>query len=303
MQLEKIDFLKDVSDIETIDKGYSGAYKYLFIKNEKKYFLKIGNFKIIDNLEELFTSNHISHPTIIDFGKYDENLNYIIEEYIDGKDLKEEFDKLDNKDIYEYGLEIGSQYRNLRIIYPDKPMTEEKFKEYLSSVDERVNKLKLLTVNNDKLAINDYRFINYVVSYLNKNTHIIKNSYLIFGHTDIKPSNYLICNEKIIATDIECTAYKELSFSMLFTFARNDFEDEKNLAFARGYIDALFNFQIPEKILDCFNYTYLFNMANYFIKYIENEKYDRLLQLIEYIKINYIVNDEIKISEKFRNFS
>ena len=301
MQLEKIDFLKGVNNIKAIEKGNSGAYKYLFIKDGKKYFLKIGKFKIIDNLEKIFTNNDISHPTIIDLGKYDDSMNYVVEEYIDGKDLKEELDKLDSKFIYEYGFEIGSQYRALRTIYPDKPMTEEKVKEYLSAVDERVIKLKSLVTNNDKLTAHNQKFINYVISYLKKNIHIIKNSYLVFGHTDIKPSNFLIYKKNIIATDIERTDYKELSLSMLWSFARNDFKDEKNLAFARGYMDALFNFEISETVLDCFNYTYLFNVANYFIKCIENKKYDKLLLFIEYINTNYMIDGELKINEKLKS--
>lgn len=302
MQLDKIDFLKGVDSVKIIEKGYSGAYKYMFIKDGKKYFLKIGGFKFISKLEELFTKYSISHPTIIDYGKYDDSMNYIIEEYVDGKDLKEELDKRDSKFIYEYGFEIGSQYRNLRTVYPDKPMSEEKFKEYSSMVDDRVIKLKSLVFNNDKLTANNHKYINYVISYLNNNIHITKNSYLVFGHTDIKPSNFLVCNKNIIATDIEYTDYKELSLSMLWSFARNDFKDEKNFAFARGYIDALFNFNIPENVLNCFNYTYLFNMAKYFIKYIENEKYDKLSQLIEYINTNYMVDGELKINEKMKNY-
>lgn len=301
MQLNKIVFLNGVNIIETIDKGYSGAYKYLFIKDNKKYFLKIGKFKIIDNLEQIFTNNGISHPTIIECGHYDDTLNYIIEEYIDGKDLKEELDKYDSKFIYEYGFEIGEQYRNLRKIYHDKSMTEEKYNEYISMVNERVNTLKHLIEHNDKLIRDDYNFLNYVISYLNENTKVVKNSHLVFGHTDIKPSNYLICDKKIIATDIEHTDYKELSLSMLWSFARCDYKDEKNLAFARGYIDALYNFCVPNEVLDCFNYTYLFNVVGHCIKYIENDKYDNLSHFIGYINKNYMCGNEIKINEKLKS--
>lgn len=302
MQFYKIDFLKDVRDIEKIEKGYSGALKYVFSKEGKKYFLKIGQFQLVDNLEELFASNSISHPTIIDFGKYDDNTNYIIEEYIDGKNLKEELDNHAPKFIYEYGFLIGQQYRVLREIYPDKPMTEEKFQEYFSSVKECVLKLKSLIKSNGKLTEKQSEFLNYMISYLSENTFIIRNSCLVFGHTDIKPSNYLIYNKDIFATDIEYTDFKELSLSMKWSFARFDFKDEKNLAFARGYMDALYSFAIPDKILDCFNYTYLFQLAKYFIRYMEKDKYDKLSPLIEHINKNYMKDGEIKISEQFKRY-
>lgn len=301
MQLNKIDFLDGISNIEVIDKGYSGASKYLFIKGNKKYFLKIGKFEIVKDLEQIFVSNEISHPTIIDSGKYDDDLNYIIEKYIEGKDLKEELDSYDSKFIYEYGFEMGAQYRKLRSIYPDKPMTNEKYEEYLSNVYERVKDLKSLIQNNDKINFNDRKFLDYIITYLNKNINLIKNSRLVFGHTDIKPSNYLLSNKTIIATDIEHTDYKELSLSMLWTFARCDYKDEKNLAFARGYLDGLYNFCVPCTVLDCFNYTYLFSMAQHCIKYIKKDKYNELSKFIQFVNENYMINHELKISEKLKS--
>lgn len=301
MQLEKINFLKEVDNIEIIKKGHSGAYKYLITKGKKRYFLKIGNFNISKDLEKIFNNNNISHPTIFDSGKYDDEMNYIIEEYIDGKNLKEELDNLDNKFIYEYGFEIGSQYKKLRTLYPDKPMDEEKIKQYLIKLNKYTNNLeKLIEKNKNKLIKNNINFLKKTISYLNNNTSIIKNSFLIFGHTDIKPSNFLIHNKNIMAIDIEHTDYKELSLSMLWSFSRNDFKDEKNLAFTSGYINALFNFEIPENVLAAFNYTYLFNVTKYFIKCLENENYDKLSRFIKHINKNYIIKGKLKISEKIK---
>jgi len=301
MQLNKIEFLNGSSSIEPIDKGYSGAFKYSFIKDNQKYFLKIGKFKIDEDLEKILTNNGISHPTIIDCGKYDGDLNYIIEEYIEGKTLKEELDRYDSKFIYEYGFEMGTQYRKLRSIYPDKPVSDEMYKEYLSNVDERVKTLKSLIQYDDKINFKDKKFLYDTITYLSQNTHLIKNSHLVFGHTDVKPNNYLLSNGTIIATDIEHTGYKELSLSMLWSFARHDDKDEKNLVFARGYLDGLYNFCVPSLVLDCFNYTYLFNMATHCIKYIKKEEYNKLSNLINYVNENYITNHELKINEKLRS--
>ena len=88
---------------------------------------------------------------------------------------------------------------------------------------------------------------------------------------------------------------------MLWSFARSDLNDEKNLAFAKGYINALFNFNIPKNILNCFDYTYLFNVAGFSIKYIENKEYDKLSTLIKYIKEKYETNNELKISDNLKS--
>lgn len=302
MFLNKIRFLKDAKNIVIISEGYSGAYKYSFEKGGNKYFLKIGKLNFNKNIENILNQSKISHPRIIQIDNLDKEYNYIIEEYIEGENLKYQLDKYDNKFIYEYGFKIGSEYQNLRKVYPDILMTEDKYIEYLSMVRKRINKLKQLLENNknklDKVIIN---FLNNTINYLEKNDFIIKNSSLVFGHTDIKPSNFLIIDKKIIATDIEYTDYKELSLSMLWSFARDDFNDQKNLAFAKGYINALYNFDIPKNILDCFDYTYLFNVIGFSIKYIESNNFDRLLKLISYINENYIINRKIKISNKLKS--
>lgn len=301
MVLEKIKFLKSAKNINIISEGYSGAYKYSFAKNGNKYFLKIGKFKINENLEDMLNEAEIPHPKVIELGKYDNEYNYIIEEYVDGNNLKYELDKYDSKFIYEYGFKIGQQYRNLRKMYPDIAITEEKYKEYLFMVEERVSKLThLMKENKNDLSETIINFLNNNIYYLEKNKDIITCSSLIFGHTDIKPSNYLIIDKDIIATDIEYTGYKELSLSMLWSFARSDLKDEKSLAFAKGYINALFNFNIPKKILDCFDYTYLFNVAGFSIKYIENKEYDKLSAFIEYINGKYKTNNELKISDSLK---
>ena len=302
MVLENIKFLKSAKNINIISEGYSGAYKCSFEKNGNKYFLKIGKFKINENLEDMLNKTEIPHPKVIELGKYDNEYNYIIEEYIDGNNLKYELDKYDSKFIYEYGYKIGQQYRNLRKMYPDIAITEEKHKEYSLMVEERVYKLKhLMKENKNALSETIINFLNNTIYYLEKNKDIIKGSSLVFGHTDIKPSNYLIIDKDIVATDIEHTDYKELSLSMLWSFARSDLKDEKNLAFAKGYINALFNFNIPNNILDCFDYTYLFNVAGFFIKYIENKEYDKLSAFIEYINEKYKTNNGLKISDSLKS--
>lgn len=48
MKSNKIDFFKR-------------CHKIRFVKNEEKYFLKIGKFKVTNNLEELLTHNFPSN--------------------------------------------------------------------------------------------------------------------------------------------------------------------------------------------------------------------------------------------------
>ncbi len=40
MKFDDIAFLKEIKEFTPIEEGYSGAYKYSFYKNERKYFFK-----------------------------------------------------------------------------------------------------------------------------------------------------------------------------------------------------------------------------------------------------------------------
>ena len=113
MDLQKIKFLKNVKDFETVTEGYGGAEKFLFTKNGKRYFIKVGEFQTFENLEQILSDADIPHPKIVEIGKFDETNTYIIEEAIDGMPLKYLLDDLDVKFVYEYGFRLGEKIINL----------------------------------------------------------------------------------------------------------------------------------------------------------------------------------------------
>ncbi len=298
MLSQKIKFLEGVTKFEEAVGGYSGAQKFLFEKNEKKYFIKIGKFEVRDDLEELFSWADIPHPKVVESGTYDEENNYIIEEFADGTPLKFKLDDFAPKFVYEFGFRIGERYRNLRKKFPDKPVSDETYANYMKQVDKYLERLAIsVRENKDKLSESQKVFLDYIKNFLNNKRKLVKESVMVFGHTDVKPSNFLISEREINVIDFEHTDYKELSLSLLWSFARADFKDEKNYSFANGYLDGLFNFYVPKNFLKCCNYTYLFNMCKYCCDYIENGEFDKLDKLMNYIQLNFMKNGKIQVDK------
>lgn len=301
MELGGIAFLNGATNIEAVEKGFSGAFKYSFYKNDKKYFLKIGKFSVNEELEIILNKAKINHTKIIEFKKYNEEFNYIIEEYIEGQTIKEKLNEKYEKFIYEYGFEIGKEYANLRKIFPDKPLDDKAKNDHKKKIDEEIENLKEILKQNNKLSKEITDFCKFAMNYLNENFQMFENSTMVFGHTDVKPSNFILYKTIVYASDIEHTDYKELSLALIWSYARDDFNDEKNLAFARGYLDGLYNLNVPQNILAAINYNYMYSMIHQCNKYIRKENYHKLEMLARKANENYIKDGKVIISEKLNS--
>lgn len=303
MELQKIKFLEDATDFTDAEGGYSAAIKKFFTKKDKKYFLKIGNFSINKDLEKLFSFAEIPHPKIIEIGSYDEKNGYIIEEAAEGTSFKYTFDQFAPKFIYEFGFKIGQKFRNLRKIYPDKKIDKKTFDNYMNLVDDNLKDLSLNSeIYKDKLTQNQLDFFDFIKQYLDSNRKLVKGGIVVFAHPDVKPGNFLLCHNGLLVIDFEGTGYHELSTAIRWSYARSDFNDEKNFAFARGYLEGLLNFCIPKGFLKCCNYTYINNICRTIIKSLQNENFAEIDKLINYIKSNYIENGKVCVDKHLVQF-
>ena len=297
---KRMKFLNGASQIEKIDKGYSGAAKFSFNRAGERYFLKIGHFRLNCDLEEILTKSGVPHPAVVEMGRYDGKANYIIEKFVAGENLKDLLDGYNLGEMYEFGWQIGEAYRNLRKVCPDQPVPESLYEEYAKSSNERIAKLQELLAADDKVDARARQEMLTVAEFLKNTLPCVKNSLMVYGHTDVKPSNFLIHNGEILALDIESTRYKEITASIMWAYTRVDFKDEKNLAFAKGYLDGLFNNEVPAGVWACCNHNYAFNMVGYFVKYLSSGSYERLNKLLRHIEKNYLRDGKIEIDKSIR---
>lgn len=296
LELERIKFLSEATNIQRIEKGYSGAVKFSFEKAGERYFLKIGRFGINFDLEQILIEAAIPHPAIVEIGQYSETMSYVVENFVDGENLKDALDRYGINAIYNFGLEIGQKYRNLRKVYPDQPVPQSLCDEYAESTGRKIKELKeLLKVG--EVDSESKRKILTIAGFLQNSLPCVQESLMVYGHTDVKPSNFLIRNDRILAMDIEITEYKEVTASMIWSFARVDYKDERNLAFAHGYLDGLFSHEVPTEVWTCCNHNYAFNMVSYFVKYLRGKDYEKLGRLLRHIETNYLVDRKIIVDK------
>lgn len=299
MDLSKIKFLKGVKEFQPVTEGYGGAEKYLFEKAGKKYFIKAGKINCDENLETILSAAFVPHPKIVETGAVDEKNNYIIEEFVEGKPLKFMLGETEEKFVYEFGFRLGEKFRNLQKDFPNKAVDDRAFKKYSANVDRDIKSLKRQILKHaSNFTANEIKFFAWMEEYLASNKKLIKNSLMVFGHNDIKPSNFLVNGNDICAIDIEGVKYKELSLSFLWSLSRADFKDEKNHAFVNGWLDALFNFNVPKCVLDCCNYTYLFNMCSILKKRIAKKDFAGVMKLMEHIKANYVAGGKMVLNKR-----
>lgn len=68
---------------------------------------------------------------------------------------------------------------------------------------------------------------------------------MVYGNTDIHPSNFML-NDELIAVDFENTGYAEITNAIRWGLVSSDIDrQDKYYAFARGYLEGVFQFNIP----------------------------------------------------------
>lgn len=301
---EGIKFLEKATSIEECKEGHSTAQKFFFSKDEKRYFIKIKDNQIRDNLEEELNKFQIKHAKIEKIGKNSSGQGYIIEEFIDGENIYQAFNKNSVKGIYQFGFKIGEQYSAFRKEYKDKVVDEKKVLEFENNVNEILAGLDNMHESFGKLSDKAKDKIFFLKSYLKNNIKAVKNSLMIYGCVDFKPKNFMFNNEKeIVSVDFEDLGYNEVSRSIrwgIFTFDTELIE--KYFSFTSGYLEGLFQFDVPTCVLDAINVLYAYMALRKIQSKIERQHFDEVESYLN--KIDYLFeNGNLDLSNRLINFN
>lgn len=282
--LDKIDFLKGYTNFEPITKGHSAIAKFKVELAGKIYFVKITSHTVNDTTDKILDEAEIPHAKVYSTGKIDDATFFIVEEFIDGPMFKDCFDMETEKFIYERGFYMGACYAKLRKKNPDKKVDEESFSAIKVRVDRVMREFEDFIKNHSGIEQTPewHNFIslkNYFLSHLDD----IKNSIMVYGNTDIQPSNFMLKDE-LIAVDFESTGYAEITNAIRWGLVRSEIEhQDKYSAFAQGYLEGVFQFQIPKcvkKAMVCMFAFMAFRAAFVHLRNGNKEKFSLYLKKI-----------------------
>ncbi len=284
MDLDRIASISGYKILKDLGTGYSNSPKYILQVDGKKLFVKLSEYEIFDNLENMLTKASIPHAKILEIGKID-NWHYIIEEFVDKPTLKETISQFTEKQVFDWGHLLGKSYANLRSLHKDKQIDKDTFKRLKYKVklakEQLINVLSGDRSNSDKLK----NIGDMLINQLTEDICFFEDSVLIFGNTDIKPNNFIIDTNMIVAIDIDYTDYYILPYALSYClWAKDQSEREKNQAFASGYIFGLFGNKFYKNFDKQMNFAFALVCTRYIIKYITNQNADGLKELLKVIK-------------------
>lgn len=181
---KKVEEFLDESEYEEINIGYSNTQVFHIIKNEKEYFLKIGEKESLNNeyTKLQYLQNKLPVPEIV-FHETNENIEYLITSKIPGEMvcsdyymnhqsegidiIVEAFKLLYNIDISDCSIDVSLDYK-------------------LSLAENNIKKGLIKNDNIDKEVLEKYGNVEGILDYLKKNRF---DEDLCFSHGDISLPN------------------------------------------------------------------------------------------------------------------
>lgn len=222
-----------------IVKGWSEDKKYCVTTSDgEKYLLRISKieqkerkraeFEMMKRVEALGVP--MCKP--IEFGTCDEGV-YILQSWIEGKDLEEVITKLTDREQYDYGIEAGQILKYIHTI-PAPDSKEDWEGRFNRKIDVKIQRYKDCPIKYE----NGQFFINYI----NRNRHLLKSRPQSYQHGDYHVGNMMSdSNGKLKIIDFDRDDFGD----PWQEFDRIVWSAEKSPFFASGMVNGYFHGNVP----------------------------------------------------------
>lgn len=298
---KEIDFLKDISKIELVNKGLSYANVYKVYKNNQVFILKVYKDNNVDRVDivKKYLDTYQPIPHVIEYGKTETFGFYIIMEYISVGTLEENYDRLSENEIFDKAYILGKKHKELiRKYSPSKSHFFENFKK--SEFEKYDKTVELIKKYIDELPEIDFLRIKNDMERL---INLFKDDSPLYMHWDLKADNIMVSDE-LLMIDYEGGYVLYLPIALrceIYHIMNEDEYANKSLSLLKGVISG-----IDEELLNDVNlkkklaYSYIKSAFVYIIGYLlNNGRIDDARNQI--IKINRVYSKTEEIEDLIPN--
>lgn len=248
MDIEKLKTRYRILDSEKITSGFSKDEKIVLTDAfDRKFLLRIGDKETYQKKQEQFNllrrliSLNLPVPAPVQSGLLGDDKCFILLTYLNGSDVVESFDFMQNKDIYKLGLQTGEILKQIHSV--EIPENEKSWYEKI--LDKKDKKIYALLSLNEKISMQDE-----IIDFYEKNTFLMENRPQVYCHSDFHVNNMLLDSDRINIIDFDkCKAadpYDEFKCYAWNVIANEYFET--------GIIDGYFENNIPDDFFPILKY-------------------------------------------------
>ncbi len=223
---------------DKINKGWSTDEKYCVETSEgTKYLLRVNTKGRAEKLKNLYDVsieiNKLDIPfcNAIEYGTEAES-EYILQRWVIGEVAEDLINTLSKAQQYKYGLEAGQIAKKIHSIQLE-PTLEDWETYFNSKIDRNIN-----YYNNCSIKL---KGDNYILEYIEKNRHLLKDRPITFQHGDFHIGNMMIENGVITIIDFDRFSFGDPweEFNRIVWCAQT------SPIFATGIVNGYFDNEVP----------------------------------------------------------
>ena len=224
--------------ITEINKGWSGDKKYRAVDaGGNSYLLRVTNSPRGERYGDMFRMQKkvealgVSMCNPIECGKCDEGY-YMLQRFIEGVDAEDAVKGMSEDEQYRLGYEAGEYLRLIHTIPApeDQPDWEPRFN---AKIDKKIKNYQACPLK--------YENDEFILDYIAKNRHLLKDRPQCYQHGDYHIGNMMIENGRIVIIDFDRYDFGDPweEFNRIVWCA------QAAPAFASGNVDGYFGGKVP----------------------------------------------------------
>ena len=183
-------------EVEPILKGWSTDSKYLLIRGDEKYTLRVSETKSLQKQKDEFQiissikpMDQVIRP--VSYGVLDENHTYILYSYVEGEDLKDVVGTLDPVLQYDVGIQAGILLTAIHEV--EKADREEVRVRYNRRITDKIRAYRTCPVKHSKLEEH--------IPYVEENRYLLEERPTVLLHGDYHLGNMVLKDQSVHIID------------------------------------------------------------------------------------------------------